>query len=182
MSLAHGLENVLRKEGYVSWSRPLPALYVPQTHEIQLTAISSVSQWDVLTMANPAEIHRWCLWISNVLPEMPLVSVYEEPNGFWNGKLFVSGKPQWKVRSELDREVPYPIPLLSEDNGVRSTQSYPVLGGGERRVSLDTLVDGPVSNFLKAFGLPEALPEDHRKREQIWLEEESPLVMNQVKE
>ena len=166
----------------MKWSAPLPALYVPQTNEIQITAMSTVEQWDVLTMANPAEIHRWCLCISSDLPEVPLVSLYREPNGYWNGKLFVSGKPQWKVRAEIDREVPYPIPLLNEDNGVRSSQSYPVLNGGNRLNSIDGLAEGPVSAFLRAFGLPEDLPEDHGKREQVWLEKESPLVTNRVKE
>ena len=181
-SLSRGLERALLKEGYVQWTDSLPALYVPQTNELQLTALSTVQNWDILTMANPAEIHRWCLWISDELPDVPLLSLYREPNGFWNGKLFVSGKPQWKVCKELDREVPYPIPLLGEDNGLRATQSYPVLGGGDRRGPIQGLAEGPATAFLSAFGLPHVLPEDHGKREQVWLEKESPLVINRVKE
>jgi len=181
-SLAWSLEQALKDEAYVPWTTPLPALYVPQTNELQLTSLSESGSWEVLTMANPADIHKWCLSLSRIMGDIPLISTYSEPNGFWNGKLFVAGKPHWKTRNELDREVPYPIPLLNEENGLRSLQSYPVLSGGEAHGAMNTLGEDSVESFLRTFGLPAVLPEGHRKREKIWLEKESPLVINRVKE
>ena len=180
------LYQVLSEENYVLWDAPLPGLYVPQTNEIQLLHHSSLDQCTVLTMGNPKEIHHWGLRLSRVSKNTPIFSAYIEPNGYWVIKLFINGKPRWKSRNEEDHEVPYPIPLISEENVKRSLEENTILKGHQQDNGMGE--DGDIATtlglpaFLNFWGLPVVLPDDHRRRELIWLNKESPLVVNRMKE
>ena len=184
--LKEALSSVLDQEQYVFWDTPLPGLYVPQTGEIQLVQHSEVDQCSVLTMANPREIHSWALRCSQVMRSITILSAYLEPNGFWVVKLFSDGKPRWKSRDEVDHEVPYPIPLANEINIRKSLEDDVELKrhqeafgvGGQDGIEA---LSNPTT-FLKFWGLPVMLPDDHRRREEIWLNKESPLVVNRMKE
>jgi len=184
--LREALSHALDQEQYVSWDAPLPGLYVPQTGEIQLVQHSELEQCAVMTMANPREIHHWALRCSQAARSMTIFSAYLEPNGFWIMKLFSDGKPRWKSREEVDHEVPYPIPLANESNIQKSLDDDDELKrhyeafGAQGQSGIEALSE--VTTFLKFWGLPVLLPDDHRRREEIWLNKESPLVVNRMKE
>ena len=184
--LMHALTDALSKENYVHWDSSLPGLYVPQTNEIQLVHHSELKDCFIVTMAMPGDIHKWGLLCSERAPEIPMFTAYLEPNGYWTIKCFLGGKPKWKSREELDHEVPYPVPLANTQTIGRSLEASSVLtafqddhGTGNQVLPEES---GDLFSFLRFWGLPAQLPDDHRRRETIWLNKESPLVINRMKE
>lgn len=175
----------LQKDRYRHWQEPFPGLYVPQTGELKMFTASEHTLWTMAHVADPGEIHSWALRTSVSSPDVPFLSLYIEPTGYWNAKLFIGGVPTWKTRDELDREVPYPVPLLSAAGLQRSLAQNEALRNTLPPLSEALLREALGESNAEEFQNAWKLPKTHESPsetpatvhpEEIWLDRESPLL------